>query len=257
MIIFRYISILIISSIIYLISSVESSAEERTRLILNIGDSYFRSLYMSEVDFIHKEIELIDDLEKTMITIEKKGYTDITKQEIKSLSKEAIVVTNLLLKYLRTSIPLDGDLSALVDDISLKYNKPFDRINSCDLIEHIYYLKYDAGITTVSKKTFINPHKTKCKKFDDQLVEILSLYTHAWIKKVPTSQALSDLSNQYDQLLNSMLKYIASVYSMNLNKATATQMKTLGIERQELIKKALTKKVKKIDKAKENLERYM
>ncbi len=252
-------SLLLIIGLFLFIFSATTYAEkeeDEDKWILKIGGSYFKVLYQSEVNLINEEIKTIIEMYEVMAKIENNGITDQVKQDLKSISKNTFLTLEKVLIYMRATIPLDGDLSSLLDSKYLRYNKPFNRSDICTVITNIYQLKSEAGILSDSKSKFLSKNSVTCNKFDIQINELTFEYMKEWIKKIPTSKRLADRKNELNTVLNQVYLYIATVYAEGLTTATKSQIKQLEYERKILFDKIINDKFIKLDKAENNLDRY-
>lgn len=249
---------LTIGLFIFILSTTATYAKDNDdeTWILNIGGSYFKVLYQSEVNLINEEIKTILEMYSVLKHIEDNGITNDVIQSLNSISKNTFLTLEKVFMYMRANIPLDGELTSLLDSKYLKYSKPFNRTDTCTVINNIYILKSDAGILNNSRSKFLAKNSITCKKFDTQINDLTFEYTKEWVKKMPASKRLSDRKNEMITLLNKVYLYIATVYAEGLSTATQSQIYKLEIERKALLDKILDGKFKQLDKAEKNLDRY-
>ena len=250
--------LLIIGLFLFIFSTVATYAEENDneKWILNIGGSYFKILYLAEVNLINEEINTILEIYEVMGNIEDNGVTNDVTQSLASISKSTFLTLEKVFAYMRANIPLDGDLSSLLDSKYIQYSKPFNRANVCDVVIKIHKLKSDAGIFNDSKSKFLAKNGVICNEFDIQVNELTYAYTKEWVKKMPASKRLLDRKNEMLALLNNVYLYLAKVYAEGLQTATESQIYMLETERKELLDNILENKFIKLDKAEYNLNRY-
>ncbi len=250
--------LLIIGLFLFIFSTTAIHANEKDddKWILNIGGSYFKVLYQSEVNLINEEINTILKMYNVMEIIEDNGITDQVTQSINSISKSTFLTLEKVLIYMRANIPLDGDLSSLLDSKYIRHSKPFDRADTCTVINNIYKLKSEAGILTDSRSKFLAKNSVICNEFDIQINELTFQYTKEWIRKMPASKRLADRKVKLLELLNNVYLYIATVYSEGLQNATQSQMYILENKRKALLDKIIEDRFKRLDKAEKNLNRY-
>ena len=252
-------SLLLIIGLLFLIfSSVTTYAAEKDddTWVMNIGGSYFKILYQSEVNLINQEIKTILEMYNVMEQLENNGVTNEVEQSLNSISKSTFLTLEKVFSYMRANIPLDGDLSSLLDSKYIRYSKPFDRANVCDVVINIHQLKSDAGILNDSKSKFLAKNGVVCKEFDTQVNDLTFAYMKEWVKKMPTSKRLSDRKEEMIVLLNNVYLYLATVYSEGLPTATESQIYMLETERKELLDEILDARFIRLDKAEKNLNRY-
>ena len=249
--------LLIIGLFLCVFSTSTTYAEKKDDTwVLNIGGSYFKILYKSEVDLINQEIKTILEMYNVMELIEDSGITNDVTQSLKSISQSTFLTLEKVFVYMRANIPLDGDLSSLLDSKYIRYSKPFDRTDVCTVINNVYQLKSEAGILNDSKAKFLAKNSPICKKFDTQINDLTFAYMKEWVRKMPASKQLADRKNEMLTLLNKVYLYIATLYSNGLSTATEPQILELEIERKELLDKILDARFLRLDKAENNLDRY-
>lgn len=249
---------IILGLFLLIFSTATTYAEEKDeeKWILNIGGSYFKVLYQAEVDLINEEIKTILDMYQVMELIENNGITNEVKQNLNTVSQNTYLTLEKALAYMRATVPLGDDLSSLLDAKYLRYNKPFDRTNTCTVITNIYQLKSEAGILNDSKSKFLAKNSVTCNEFDMQINELTLAYMKEWMRRIPTSKRLLDRKNELLTLLNEVYLYMATVYSEGLTTATKSQIAKLEYERKELLDNILDGRFIRLDKAEKNLNRY-
>ena len=250
--------LLIVGLFLFIFSTSVTYAEKNDddKWVLNIGGSYFKVLYLSEVNLINEEIKTILEMYNVMEHIENNGINNNVKQSLNSISKSTFLTLEKVFAYMRANLPLDGDLSSLLDSKYIRYSKPFDRADTCTVITNIYQLKSDAGILTDSRSKFLAKNAIICKEFDTQINDLTFNYMKEWVRKMPASKRLMDRENEMIALLNKVYLYVATVYSEGLTTATETQIYRLETERKALLDKILNTRFQRLDKAEKNLERY-
>ncbi len=250
--------LLIVGLFLFIFSTSVTYAEKNDddKWVLNIGGSYFKVLYLSEVNLINEEIKTILEMYNVMEHIENNGINNDVKQSLNSISKSTFLTLEKVFAYMRANLPLDGDLSSLLDSKYIRYSKPFDRADTCTVITNIYQLKSDAGILTDSRSKFLAKNAIICKEFDIQINDLTFNYMKEWVRKMPASKRLMDRENEMIALLNKVYLYVATVYSEGLTTATETQIYRLETERKALLDKILNTRFQRLDKAEKNLERY-